>query len=104
MASTTLGSSEWLNTTVIDGDLEAHVRELKARDGGPILVVGSRTVAQALLLAGLVDELHVQVFPFILGSGMRLFPESADMTRWALIESVSLPHGVTAQAFRLAAT
>ena len=100
VVSTTLGTSEWTNTSVIDADVEARVAELKARDGAPILIAGSRTLAQSLLAAGLVDELHLQVFPFLLGSGRRLYPESVDMTRLDLVESVPLPGGVLAQTFR----
>ena len=100
VVSTTLGSSTWANTSVIDGEVEARVAELKAGDGGPILVAGSRTLAQTLLTAGLVDELHLQVFPFILGSGARLYPASPDMARLDLVETVPLPNGVQAQAFR----
>ncbi len=68
--------------------------ELKRGDGGPILVVGSRTLAQALLDAGLVDELHLQVFPLILGSGARLYPENPTATTLTLTSSTALTNGV----------
>jgi dihydrofolate reductase len=44
---TTLGSSDWHDTTVIATDVAPAVGELKASDGGPILVAGSRTVSVA---------------------------------------------------------
>jgi dihydrofolate reductase len=100
VASTTLGSSDWHDTTVIADDIPAQVADLKATDGGPILLVGSRTLAQSLLAAGLVDQLNLQVFPFILGSGARLFPDSEDMTTLELLSSRALENGVLLQSYK----
>ena len=94
VVSTTLGSSDWHDTTVIAADVERAVAELKASDGGPILVAGSRTLAQSLLAAELVDELNLQVFPLLLGSGARLYPETTDMHRLRLVSSRVLDSGV----------
>lgn len=52
VASTTLGSSDWHDTTVISSDVEGAVRGLKEQDGGPILVPGSRTLVHFLFGAG----------------------------------------------------
>ena len=90
VVSSTLGSSEWQNTTVIADDVEDAVGELKASDGGPILVAGSRMLAQSLLAAGLVDELNLQVFPLLLGSGDRLYPETPDKRPLRLVSSRAL--------------
>jgi dihydrofolate reductase len=81
VASTTLGSSEWHDTTVIASDVPSAVAELKQSDGGPILVAGSRSLVHDLLEAGLVDELNVRVLPLVLGSGARLYPETAEPLR-----------------------
>ncbi len=81
VASTTLGSSDWHDTTVVDSDLEGVIGARKQEDGGPILVAGSRSVVQALLGAGLIDEINLQVFPLILGSGIRLYPEASEPTK-----------------------
>ena len=67
---------EWNNTTVIGGNVAGEVAKLKAGDGGPILVGGSRMLVHTLLGEDLVDELRVMIFPVILGSGRRLFPDS----------------------------
>ena len=47
--SSTLTDPHWNNTTVLSGDVVEGVTELKARDGGPILVGGSRTLVHTLL-------------------------------------------------------
>lgn len=99
VVSTTLQGSDWTNTTVV-----SSVDAVKARrsgDGGPILVIGSRTLVHALLAERLVDELHLQVLPIALGSGARLFPDSPTTTSLELLEAVALPGGVQLQRFRL---
>lgn len=102
VASTTLGSSDWHDTTVVAEDLPGAVAALKAEDGRPIIVAGSRSVAQALLGAGLVDEVHLQVFPVILGSGARFWPETAEPIGLELAECTALPGGVLLQTWRVA--
>ena len=99
VASTTLGSSPWHGTTVIADDVPGAVAGLKAQDGGPILVAGSRTLVHTLLAEGLVDELDLQVFPLVLGSGRRLFPESPDTTPLELVSSTALANGVLLQTY-----
>jgi dihydrofolate reductase len=101
VASTTLGRSDWQDTTVVDRDLEATIGSLKQEDGGPILVAGSRSVVHALLDAGLVDEINLQVFPLILGSGMRVYPDRPEPTRLELISSHALQTGVVLQSYRV---
>ena len=100
VASTTLGSSDWHDTTVIASDVAGAVAGLKAQDGGPILVAGSRTLVHHLLAEGLVDELNLQVFPVILGSGARVYPDTPDKTPLELVSSQAMPNGVLAQTYR----
>ena len=60
-----------------------------------IQVPGSLRLAQALLENDLVDELHLMVFPVVLGTGRRLFGEMSDKTDWRLVESKPVgPDGV----------
>jgi dihydrofolate reductase len=60
------------NTTVIDGGLVEFVRDLKQQPGRDVGVHGSISVAQALLAAGVVDELKLTIAPTIAGRGRRL--------------------------------
>ncbi len=73
VATTTLGSLEWNNASVLEGNVVVAVEALKRREGGNILTYGSGTLVQTLLRHGLVDELRLMVFPLVLGSGKRLF-------------------------------
>jgi dihydrofolate reductase len=100
VVSTTLGSADWENTTVIASGVAGVVAGLKEQDGGPILVAGSRRLVQFLLAEGLVDELNLQVFPVVLGSGKRLYPDTPDKTDLELASSQALPNGVVLQTYR----
>jgi dihydrofolate reductase len=83
---------EWANTTVIDGDLVAFVRDLKGRPGGDIGVHASISVARGLLAAGVVDELRLAIAPVIAGSGRRLL-DGLPVLRLESIRSVTSPSG-----------
>ncbi|MGN6379994.1 MAG: dihydrofolate reductase family protein [Gaiellales bacterium] len=87
VVSSTLERAEWNNTTVLRGDLEDEVARLKQRYTGDILVVGSGRLARDLLAKGLVDELHLMVFPVVLGAGQKLFGESPAETGMELVET-----------------
>ncbi|NEB09999.1 dihydrofolate reductase [Streptomyces coelicoflavus] len=94
VASRTLTSVEWQNSTLLTGDLVAAVRELKASGGGGINVVGSGDLAQTLMRHGLVDEYRLTIHPVIIGTGKRLFADGAIPTALEPV-SVSTTKGGT---------
>ena len=98
--STTLRDPAWQNTHVIDGDVEAAVRDLKAKPGRELQVHGSGVLLRWLLERDLVDELNLLFFPVVLGDGLRLFPERGQTHNLTLVESRSTPSGVTIQTYR----
>jgi len=83
---------EWANATVIDGGLAEFVRDLKIWPGGDIGVHASISVAQALLAAGIVDELRLVIAPRIAGSGRRLL-DGLPSIRLESIRSATSPSG-----------
>ena len=87
VVSTTLADPEWNNSTVIKGDVAAEVARLKEEAGGDILVAGSGQLVETLMQHDLVDEFRLMVFPVVLGSGKRLFPDGADTTAFRLVEA-----------------
>jgi dihydrofolate reductase len=80
VASTTLNNPRWANTTVLEGDLAAAVRELKQREGRELQVHGSGQLVRFLLANDLVDRHNLLVFPVIVGAGRRLFPDQGIAT------------------------
>ncbi len=95
VVSSTLEDAEWNNTTVLKGDAAAEAAKLKEEIDGIIQVPGSLRLVQELLEHDLVDELHLMVFPVVLGTGRRLFSETSDKTDWRLVESKPVgPDGV----------
>ena len=87
VVSTTLENPEWNNTTVLKGDLADEVGKLKEQFSGDILVAGSAKLVQSLLALDLVDELHMMVFPIVLGGGKRLFADGTESTSLNLVET-----------------
>ena len=73
VASTTLTSLDWQNSTLIEGDVSEAISRLKQEEGKNILVNGSATLVRSLLRDNLLDELRLFVHPIVLGSGERLF-------------------------------
>ena len=94
VVSSTLADAEsvWRNSETVGGYDADRIRALKAdRD---LYVSGSATLVRALVADGLVDELHLYVYPVALGSGIRLFPEGAPQTPMALLAAEPLSNGV----------
>lgn len=99
VVSRTLRDPAWHNSTVITGDLAVEVTRLKAGKGGPILVHGSRSLAHELMVHDLVDELRLMIFPVILGSGRRLFPETWKKTMLRLADFKRFDSGVVVSTY-----
>jgi dihydrofolate reductase len=100
VATSTPLEREWANTTVVGGDLAAFVRGLKDQPGGDIGVHASISVTQALLAAGVVDELRLAVAPFVAGSGRRLLDDVPAMQLEAIRGTLS-PSGYLLADYRV---
>ena len=94
VVSSTLEKATWSNTTILGPYDPEAVRQLKDRTRGGIYVSGSGTLVRALIADGLVDELHLFVFPLTQGAGSRLFDEKASPSRWTVERSESFENGV----------
>ncbi len=100
VASTTLRSPEWQNSTVLEGDIAAAVAELKAQPGKNIVVNGSSTLVRSLLREHVLDELRLYVHPVVLGSGDRLFEDGGADFELKLVDSHAYDSGVVSLTYR----
>jgi dihydrofolate reductase len=85
VSSTLSSADDWSNSTVLGRYDADTVRDLKDRVDG-IYISGSGTLVRALLADRLVDELHLFVYPLVLGSGAKLFPDGTPRTSLALAD------------------
>jgi dihydrofolate reductase len=104
VASRTLKKLDWQNSTLIQGDVPAYVRELKAKEGPEIQVHGSGDLIQTLLKEDLVDELQIWTFPVLLGSGKRLFARGTQPAGLRVIETTTSSTGVVIARYERAGT
>ena len=103
VVTATLGDDEltWTNTTRIPGgEAVGRIRELRAADGGDLLVMGSPTLARTLLQESLVDELRLLIEPVLLGGGKSIFPEDGGSRTLELVSSTTSPNGVHVTTYR----
>jgi dihydrofolate reductase len=94
VVSSTLTDPTWRNSTVLGPYDPETVLRLKGDVDGDIYVSGSGTLVRALLAGGLVDELHLFVYPLTRGTGPRLFPEDAAPLRLTLAACEAYDNGV----------
>jgi dihydrofolate reductase len=90
--SKTIKTSDWKNTVFLRS-LE-DIKQLKVSEGPDIQVWGSSELIHLLLENGLVDELHLRIFPVILGKGKKLFDDSTAATAYILTENIITSKGV----------
>ncbi len=100
VVSGTLRSADWQNSTLIPAaGAFAEIAGLKQQQGQNIGMTGSATLVSSLLREGLLDELHLFVFPVVLGSGKRLFAAPGDKLPLRLLDSVTFETGVVSLTY-----
>ena len=94
VASTTLTSVDWNNSTLLGSDVVSEVAKLKEHPGRELQVHGSGQLAQTLIDADLIDEYWLYYFPVHLGTGKKLFREGAPARALKLMDSRTTSTGV----------
>jgi dihydrofolate reductase len=106
VASRTLSQDDlfWTNSTLLGpddaDDAVGAIRELRATDGGDLLVMGSPTLVRSLTENDLVDECLVMIEPIVLGGGKRLFPDDGRSRPMELASSTTSNTGVLVCKYR----
>ena len=94
VASRTLDAVAWQNSILLDGDAAEAVARLKEEEGPELQVHGSGNLTQTLLANDLIDELHLLIYPVVLGTGKRLFAEGTIPRALTLVDSKTSNTGV----------
>ncbi len=103
VASRTLTQDDlhWTNSTLLPADdVFGAVRDLRARDGGDIQVMGSPSLAAQLVSNDLVDEYNLMLEPILLGGGKRLFPQDGRARNLQLVSTTTSSTGVLICKYR----
>ncbi len=102
VASRSLTTLHWNNSTLLEGDVAAALTALKARPGPDLQLIGSGNLIQTLQRAALIDEYNVWTFPVVLGRGKRLFGAGARPSALRLLRSRTSSLGVVMSTYVLA--
>src|SRR5690348_9848400 len=89
----------WNNSTLLGPYSRDAIRDLKDHVDGDLYVSGSGTLVRALLADGLLDELHLFVYPVLLGDGDRLFTQGSPNVKLSLAQSDTYDNGVVHLAY-----
>jgi dihydrofolate reductase len=100
VVSGTLTDPTWSNSKVIGAYNADTIRELKDSEPGNLYISGSGTLVRALLDDGLIDGLHLFVYPLTRGEGPRLFPDGAPARKLALEQHDAYDNGVVYLNYR----
>jgi dihydrofolate reductase len=94
VASRTLKSLQWNNSSILGGDVVSALTALKRQPGDDLQIIGSGNLIQTLNAAKLIDEYHTWIYPVVLGGGKRLFENGASPCALRLVASKVSPTGV----------
>ena len=103
VVSGSLQTADWNNSTILAPYSADGIRNLKGKVDGDIYVSGSGTLVRAMLADGLVNELHLFVYPVARGAGQRLFAGSGPATKFSLAGSEAYSNGVVHLSYAPAA-
>jgi dihydrofolate reductase len=91
--SSTLTEASWQNSRIVDAEPADVVKQLRADEGGDIVVLASVSVIRALLAADEIDRLSITLAPELVGGGARLFEDGLPATSWTLADSTPTESG-----------
>lgn len=95
VSSTALESPDWVNSTVLKGDVVEQVTALKQEVDGEIVVYGSGSLVPTLIEHDLVDELRLMTYPIVVGAGSRLFGETSLIKPMRLVDTRTVGTSIT---------
>lgn len=100
VVSGTLTEATWRNSEILGPYDPEAIRKLKDEVDGDIYVSGSGTLVRAMLADGLVDDLHLFVYPLTIGAGPRLFEADAAPSTFTVAAADAYDNGVVYLNYR----
>jgi dihydrofolate reductase len=100
VASRTRTELGWRNSHLLGADVPGAVARLRAEPGGEIRVWGSTVLIRTLAEHDLIDEYRLMIYPIVLGTGKKLFPDGFPRTALAVAETRALASGVQVTTYR----
>ena len=98
--SRTLTTAEWANTTIAAGDTAEEIDKLRRDGDGYIIVWGGIRLWRSLMQLDLIDELRVNLYPYVAGEGTRLFDGVPSSYALDLVSSTASPGGIVWLQYR----
>jgi dihydrofolate reductase len=84
---------DWPDATIVRTNPAREVERLKQLPGKDLVIWGSLTLAQSLMLEGIIDEYQLVVCPVVLVEGRRLFDDVAEKGEMHLLSTRSFDRG-----------
>jgi dihydrofolate reductase len=101
VVSSSLGTADWNNTTILSGDVVSEIAKLKLERTGDIVIYASFQLVHTLIEHDLVDEVRLLIFPIVLGAGGRLFGETSDKTPMRLVHARNIGEGLVHVSYEI---
>jgi len=98
--SRTLKTADWANTTIAAGDTAEEIDKLRRGGDGHIVVWGGVSFWRSLMRLDLIDEFHVELFPYVAGEGTRLFNDDPKSYQLDLVSSTAWSNGSVGLHYR----
>jgi dihydrofolate reductase len=96
----TLTSADWANSTIASANLDTELNALRAAADGTIVAHGGIGFWKSLIERDLIDEYHITVFPYLAGTGARLFDDITKSPRLELISAIPFKNGTMEVTYR----
>jgi dihydrofolate reductase len=100
--SRTLTSADWANSTIASGSLDTELDALRQGGDGAIVAHGGVRFWKSLIDRDAIDEYRISVFPYLAGTGTRLFDDITKSPRLDLVSAIPFDNGMVELTYRRA--
>jgi dihydrofolate reductase len=98
--SSTLTTADWPGTTIVSGDTRAEIEKLKQLGSGDIIAHGGVSFVRSLTQLDLADAYFLTVFPYVAGSGKRLFEHKDTVRELEFASATAFANGIVELVYR----